>query len=521
MANLDSKEVLQDDVREASDSSLEGGDGNSQDARDMWRMGKTQDLKRVFGLVSMVCFTSMVQATWEVVLIATTQGLVNGGRAGLFWSFVWTFAGFSFVVASLSEMSSMAPTSGGQYHWQVQQFAPASSQKVLSYASGWLSTLSWQAGTASGCYLFSATIMSVVSAYSTSYEPKPWQSTLVTILFAITVTIVNIYGFQKVLPMLNLVVGFVHALGWIPILVILWALAPHCSAHDVFLKFESQGWQPMGLSLMVGQISAVYTLILSDTSAHLSEEITRASNAVPRSMVYSFLLNSFAAFLMLIAYLFAISSLEDTLSNAVGLPFLTVFRAATDRGAIAMTVIILLVISVGTTNNYASTSRQTFAFARDKGLPFSGFLSAVDPKTHVPRNSVLLTCLITILLSLINIGSTVAFNAIISLQLMALMATYTISIGSVLYARTWGTKKLPPARWSLRSFGLPVNAVAFVYCAFILFWTAWPPAADPTAETFNWAIVIFVGVLLVSGVYFAIWGRKVYDGPVALVRDVE
>jgi choline transport protein len=125
------------------------------------------------------------------------------------------------------------------------------------------------------------------------------------------------------------------------------------------------------------------------------------------------------------------------------------------------------------------------------------------------------------LLSLINIGSSVAFNAIISLQLMTLMATYTISIGCVLYARTLGGgKQIPPARWSLGRWGAPVNAIAFVYCIFILFWTPWPTAANPDATTFNWAIVMFSACVLLSTVWYFAGGRKKYQGPVALVRDV-
>ena len=38
---------------------------------------------------------------------ATTQGMVDGGLAGLFWSYVWTWLGFSTVMASLAEMASM------------------------------------------------------------------------------------------------------------------------------------------------------------------------------------------------------------------------------------------------------------------------------------------------------------------------------------------------------------------------------------------------------------------------------
>jgi hypothetical protein len=40
-------------------------------------------------------------------MLANTQGLIDGGLAGLFWSFIWTFVAFSFVGLSLAEMASM------------------------------------------------------------------------------------------------------------------------------------------------------------------------------------------------------------------------------------------------------------------------------------------------------------------------------------------------------------------------------------------------------------------------------
>lgn len=36
-----------------------------------------------------------------------TQGLYNGGLAGLFWAYTWNFAGFGFIIVSLAEMASM------------------------------------------------------------------------------------------------------------------------------------------------------------------------------------------------------------------------------------------------------------------------------------------------------------------------------------------------------------------------------------------------------------------------------
>ena len=52
------------------------------------------------------------------------------------WMYVVTLVGITFPILSMAEMASMAPTSGGQYHW-VSEFAPRSAQKFLSYITGW------------------------------------------------------------------------------------------------------------------------------------------------------------------------------------------------------------------------------------------------------------------------------------------------------------------------------------------------------------------------------------------------
>lgn len=87
------------------------------DRRDMHRMGKKQELMRNFRIFTSIAFTSCVMGTWEILLTSNTPALVSGGLAGLWWQIIWCYVGQTFVVLSLSEMSSMAPTAGGQYHW--------------------------------------------------------------------------------------------------------------------------------------------------------------------------------------------------------------------------------------------------------------------------------------------------------------------------------------------------------------------------------------------------------------------
>jgi len=219
----------------------------------------------------MIMFTSMVQSTWEVVLVAPIGGLVNGGAAGLFWSYIWTFAGFVPIVMSLAEMASMAPTSGGQYHW-VSEFAPRRYQKFLSYMSGWLATTSWQAGSAGGSFLIGTIIQGIIIAYNPNYNPTKWQGTLFVFAVAAVAGIINVF-FVSQLPHIQKVMIFPHGLGWIPIIVILWVLSPHPPASQALTNLQSNGgWEPIGLSLMIGQITSVYYLICSFTrSFYLAE----------------------------------------------------------------------------------------------------------------------------------------------------------------------------------------------------------------------------------------------------------
>jgi amino acid transporter len=144
----------------------------------------------------------------------------------------------------------------------------------------------------------------------------------------------------------------------------------------------------------------------------MSEEIKDAGKTVPRAMVGSYLLNGITGLIFLISYMFMMTDVETALNDATGYPHMWVFtQALSPGGAVALNSIPTLLLFAGTVSLNVSTSRQTWAFARDKGLPFSGWIGQVNKKLQVPVNAVTCTCLITIALSLINIGSDVALNA--------------------------------------------------------------------------------------------------------------
>jgi hypothetical protein len=70
-------------------------------------------------------------------------------------------------------------------------------------------------------------------------------------------------------------------------------------------------------------------------------------------------------------------------------------------------------------------------------------------------------------------------------------------------------------------WGLAVNIIALFYSLFALFWSFWPGDVDITLDNFNWSVVIFSAVLILSLGMYWIKGRKEYVGPAAIVEKHE
>ncbi|KAK3069571.1 hypothetical protein LTR53_011981 [Teratosphaeriaceae sp. CCFEE 6253] len=485
----------------------------STDTANMLRMGKQQEMKRVFKQMSLISFTAIIMGYYEL-----------GGM-----SYIWTFFGYALLATSLADMASMCPTA---------EFAPPQLQQVLSYAAGWLAALSWQAGNASGLFLCANIIQSLMAIKNPSYAEPAWQGWLLVIAVTLICVVFNIWA-EPILPHMQNLFMPIYVAAFIATIAVMWALCPHVDAHTALVEVtNSGGWSSNGLALMVGQISAIFALGGSDAAAHMSEEVRDAGLSVPRAMIASILINAGIGFIALISFLFALPSIDDAINDPSGFPLVYVLNlAGRPNLTVGLMFLQLLLLMVSNVAYQASTGRQTFAFARDGGMPFSKWIGHVNPKYHLPVNAVLLTAIITILLCIINLGSSDAFAAILSLAAVAQMATYSISISCVLYRRVTAPHLLPKAQWGLGRWGVPVNAAGAAYAWFAFFWAFWPASTPVAADSMSkseplvavssnyasmeeadhladYAIVMFGGVMILALIYFVVQARKTYAGPV-------
>ena len=225
-----------------------------------------------------------------------------------------------------------------------------------------MSALSWQAGTASGPFLVGTMIQGLVYVNVPSYSGTNWQGTLMVWAISLIVYAANVWG-GRGMPVFQNVMLILHVFGFLTIIVMLWVLAPRNAPSVVFTQFTNEGgWSSMGLSLMVGQISAIYACICSDAAAHMSEEIKDAGVVVPKAMVQSYLLNGGLGIVFLVSFLFAIVDLDGAINDETGYPFIHVFQNAFSLSAVnVLTSIVIILIFAGTLSYALSTSRQTWA----------------------------------------------------------------------------------------------------------------------------------------------------------------
>jgi choline transport protein len=143
----------------------------------------------------------------------------------------------------------------------------------------------------------------------------------------------------------------------------------------------------------------------------------------------------------------------------------------------------------------------------------------VNHRWTIPLNSICVSFVIVCLLALINLGSSVAFNAVVSLGIAALLASYIVSI-SCLRLKRWRGEPLPPARWSMGKLASSVETAAILFLVVVWVFTFFPLTKVVTLQTMNWSSVIFSGVVTMALVYYFVYARRIYVGPVALVKPL-
>lgn len=205
--------------------------------------------------------------------------------------------------------------------------------------------------------------------------------------------------------------------------------------------------------------------------------------------------------------------LEDILAAPIAqaLPYIFGVVMGSPGGGLALTLLVLVITLFCSISITVAASRCTWAFARDKAIPVSRLWSKVDARHGTPIWALVLTTVVQMLLGLINLGSSSAFLAFVSVGVISLAVSYGIPIAiSMVHWR----KDVNDARWTMgKGLGWVVNVVALLWIVFETVLFSMPTVLPVTNVTMNYAVVLFFAFMAVSAVWYAVYAHKVYRGP--------
>lgn len=124
-----------------------------------------------------------------------------------------------------------------------------------------------------------------------------------------------------------------------------------------------------------------------------------------------------------------------------------------------------------------------------------------------------------ILLWLIEIGSTVAFNAFLSLAIAGFYSSFLISASIMLFYRLRTPQSMTPwGPFRMGRAGTPMTLFSIAYSAQGMFFSFWPPDSKVTPASMNWSVVVYAGIIGMSMVFWLTHGRRVYKGPLVEIN---
>lgn len=436
-------------------------------------------------------------------------GLCSAGGAtiGLGWPLVCLFS--LCVAGTMAQVASAFPTAGGLYHW-----GSILGGRACGWVTAWFNLaglITVLAAINAGTYDFAIAAFEVPATVNTAS-----LRTAVIVLMTLSQGLLNHYGIRLTTRLTDLsgwlILGVATVLTVALLLATkhfewarLWTFTNYSGlpAGDgaVFPKQDNLAWL-----FALGFLLPAYTITGFDASAHTSEETVSAAVNVPKGIVRSVWVSGLFGWVMICAILLAMPAVKAGVEQGANVVPWTMKAALPP--ALAWTLLAFIVVAQYLCGLAAltSTSRMTYAFARDGGLPFSDALRRVNPTSKSPSSAVWFAAGAAALFTILVPYTTIAAVCVIFLYISYVLP---VAAGFRAHGRTW-TRMGP---WELGRLYRPLAVLSTLGCVFLIVIGMQPP---------NEQAVKIVGgaVVLLLAVWFGL-ERKRFKGPPQIATNAE
>ncbi|KAL8774139.1 MAG: hypothetical protein Q9209_001247 [Squamulea sp. 1 TL-2023] len=476
-------------------------------------LGYKQELKRNRSLFTLLFQSLAIAAVPFGEGGPLLSAVYGGGQLSIFVGWIILLFLASSVAVSLAEIASRYPTSAGPYYWSYQLATPRN-RTVLSFINGWVWLIGNWTITLSVNFGLASLITATAAMYHPDFAAEAWQLLLIFYAILLVSFVICTFG-NQFLPMVDTLCA-----GWtaISIFIILIALSVKAAAgrHSAGYTLghydkSLSGWG--GFTFFIGLLPAAYTFSAIGMISAMAEEVHDPTIKVPQAIALSVPVLWFFGLFFVIPICATLPPLADITEapGAQALPYIFHTVMGTPGGGLGLMFLVLAITMFCSISITVAASRTTWAFARDDAIPISKIWSHVNPSLGVPVWALLLVTVVQMLLGLINLGSTSAFTAFVSVGVQALQVSYGIPIALSLFSRRI---QVSQARWKLPTLiGTTANVVALCWIAFEVVLFSMPTVLPVDKTTMNYASVVLMGFMTIAAVWYFIYARKAYKGP--------
>ncbi|MBI5840177.1 MAG: amino acid permease [Chloroflexi bacterium] len=477
------------------------------DKKILHNMGYAQQLARRMSGFSNFAISFSIICILAGGITTFPTGFSSTGGAGI--GIGWLVGGAVAIIVALSmgQIASAYPTAGGLYHW-----ASILGGRAWGWVTAWFNVLGLVFVVSSvdvGVWLLFRDLVLVGI-----FKMDPASFTVMHQLLGVAVILIshalfNHYGIELTTKLTDFS-GYLIFVVAILLTISLLVFSPVALDFSRLFTFSNFTGDPgggvfprtenLGFAFLFGLILVCYTITGYDASAHTSEETHDAQVNVPKGMWQSVFYSVLFGYFMVASFVLAMPSVEEGASKGWG-----AFFYVMESSLMPQWLLYVLFVGIVAANylcglaGLTSASRMTFAFARDGGLPASGFLSHVDRKYRTPTYSIWVVAFFAWL-------STVYANAFVVLATACAVFLYFSYISPVVAGffaegKTW-TQKGP---FDLKGLSKPL-AVVSVIGGFVLAITGFQP---PNEKVFY----LTVAMVIVMGILWVAVENKRFEGP--------
>lgn len=452
-------------------------------------------LKRTFSVWSVLGIGFGLTNSWYGISASLVTGIQSGGPLLIVYGII-IIAFISYCIGiTLSELSSAIPSAGGQYVW-TRVLAPKKYSSFLAYLCGSLAWVGSVFTSASMALSLAQTILAFWKLTHADYVSKPWHNFVLYQLINAFVMLFNCYG--KILPYIANGALYTSLFSYTVILitVLVCARGNYNSANFVFVDFQNNtGWKSAGIAFIVGLINPNWSFSCLDSASHLAEEVHQADRVIPIAILGTVTIGLTTALTYSIAMFFSVRNLDAIINNGTGMPILDIFYQAlqSKAGALCLGTLMLLTGTGCTISSHTWQARLCWSFSRDNGLPFSKYLSIVDPNLGVPLNAHLFSSLVVAVLGCLYLASSTAFYSMVVGCITFLLLSYMVPTCCLLYR---GRNNIKHGCFWLGKLGLFANIMTIAWTIFAMGFFSLPSYMPVTAGTMNYVSAVYAVYLV-------------------------